>query len=119
MSKMLENTCPKCNVTFSCGSTCWCGDFPKIIPINLTKGCLCNECLKENIVDQINEWMNPLTLSNSIKIKDLGPVGKPIEGIDYSMSEKNQMVLSGWFLLRRGYCCGNGCTNCPYDGIIK
>jgi Family of unknown function (DUF5522) len=20
------------------------------------------------------------------------------------------------FLLERGYCCGNGCRNCPYDG---
>lgn len=23
--------------------------------------------------------------------------------------------LSAEYLLERGYCCGNGCKNCPYD----
>jgi hypothetical protein len=23
--------------------------------------------------------------------------------------------LTAEFLLERGYCCGNGCKNCPYD----
>lgn len=25
------------------------------------------------------------------------------------------VALSKEFLLQRGYCCGNGCVNCPYD----
>lgn len=25
------------------------------------------------------------------------------------------MVLTAKYLLERGYCCGNGCLNCPYD----
>ncbi|GAC1398291.1 MAG: hypothetical protein NVSMB52_11830 [Chloroflexota bacterium] len=24
-------------------------------------------------------------------------------------------ALTVWFLLDRGFCCGNGCTNCPYE----
>jgi hypothetical protein len=24
-------------------------------------------------------------------------------------------ALTREFLLERGYCCGNGCRNCPYD----
>ncbi|MFT4015995.1 MAG: DUF5522 domain-containing protein [Agriterribacter sp.] len=25
------------------------------------------------------------------------------------------MVLTESFLLKRGYCCGNGCRHCPYE----
>ncbi len=25
------------------------------------------------------------------------------------------MVFTAEYLLQRGYCCGNGCTHCPYD----
>ena len=25
------------------------------------------------------------------------------------------VALRKEFLLQRGYCCGNGCVNCPYD----
>ncbi|WP_240627996.1 DUF5522 domain-containing protein [Terrimonas sp.] len=25
------------------------------------------------------------------------------------------MVLTESFLLKRGYCCGNGCWHCPYE----
>ena len=39
-----------------------------------------------------------------------------VEGKDYSI-ENGLMVLSSAYLLRRGYCCGSGCRNCPYpDG---
>ncbi len=24
-------------------------------------------------------------------------------------------VFTAEYLLQRGYCCGNGCRNCPYD----
>jgi hypothetical protein len=26
-------------------------------------------------------------------------------------------ALSREFLLARGFCCGNGCRNCPYDHV--
>lgn len=25
------------------------------------------------------------------------------------------VVFTADYLLQRGYCCGNGCKNCPYD----
>lgn len=25
------------------------------------------------------------------------------------------VALTKEYLLQRGYCCGNGCVNCPYD----
>jgi hypothetical protein len=38
---------------------------------------------------------------------------KLIEGVDYYL-ENGLMVLTARFLLKRGYCCGNGCRHCPY-----
>jgi hypothetical protein len=42
-----------------------------------------------------------------------GENSKFIEGIDYYY-ESGLMVLTANFLLKRGYCCGNGCRHCPY-----
>jgi hypothetical protein len=35
------------------------------------------------------------------------------EGVDYYF-ENGMMVLTAHFLRKRGYCCNNGCRNCPY-----
>jgi hypothetical protein len=41
------------------------------------------------------------------------------EGVDYYIDEKSGlMVLTSFFLQKRGYCCKNFCKNCPY-GYIK
>ena len=40
--------------------------------------------------------------------------GSLIEGHDYYL-EDGLFVLTAGYLLRRGYCCGNGCRHCPYD----
>jgi hypothetical protein len=38
-----------------------------------------------------------------------------VEGVDYYIDERSGlMVLTSLFLLKRGYCCGNKCSNCPY-----
>ncbi len=34
---------------------------------------------------------------------------------DYYMNNDGFVVLTAQYLLERGYCCGNGCLNCPYD----
>jgi len=39
------------------------------------------------------------------------------EGEDYYF-EGGLMVLTDRYLLRRGYCCEQGCRNCPY-GFVK
>jgi hypothetical protein len=40
-----------------------------------------------------------------------------VEGRDYYF-ENGLMVLTEYFLLKRGYCCENGCRHCPY-GFTK
>ena len=39
------------------------------------------------------------------------------EGRDYHILPNGLLVMSALYLLERGYCCGNGCMNCPYDYI--
>ena len=36
------------------------------------------------------------------------------EGIDFYFDERGLMVLTAAYLLKRGYCCENGCRHCPY-----
>ena len=36
-----------------------------------------------------------------------------VEGEDYYV-DNGLMVLTARYLLRRGYCCEQGCRNCPY-----
>jgi hypothetical protein len=38
---------------------------------------------------------------------------KPQEGIDYYI-ENGLRVLTAYFHINRGYCCGNGCRHCPF-----
>lgn len=37
------------------------------------------------------------------------------EGIDYIILPDGRLVFTALYLRSRGYCCGNGCLNCPYD----
>ena len=33
----------------------------------------------------------------------------------FYMNKDGFMVFTSEYLLKRGYCCGNGCKHCPYD----
>jgi len=37
------------------------------------------------------------------------------EGEDYYYNQEGYVVLTAKYHLQKGYCCGNGCTHCPYD----
>ena len=37
------------------------------------------------------------------------------EADDYYFNDNGFVVFTAKYLLERGYCCGNGCKNCPYD----
>lgn len=39
------------------------------------------------------------------------------EGRDYEILPNGLLVMTALYLSERGYCCGNGCLNCPYDYI--
>ncbi|HPB05262.1 MAG TPA: DUF5522 domain-containing protein [Prolixibacteraceae bacterium] len=36
------------------------------------------------------------------------------EGVDFYMNPKGFRVMTEMYLRNRGWCCGNGCTHCPY-----
>lgn len=37
------------------------------------------------------------------------------EGVDFYFNEQGLMVLTAAFLKKRGYCCRNKCSNCPWN----
>jgi hypothetical protein len=37
-----------------------------------------------------------------------------LEQDDYYYSEEGYIVFTEKYLLKRGYCCKNGCKHCPY-----
>lgn len=39
---------------------------------------------------------------------------KIVEGEDYYFNEQGLMVFTARHHLKRGYCCKNGCLNCPW-----
>jgi hypothetical protein len=41
-----------------------------------------------------------------------GPV--LVEGIDYTVGDDGLLVFTAYYLKARGFCCNNGCRNCPY-----
>ena len=36
------------------------------------------------------------------------------EGEDYYLNAQGLLVFTAAYLLKRGYCCRNGCRHCPY-----
>lgn len=38
-----------------------------------------------------------------------------VEGIDYTTSKQGYRIMTAHYLAKRGWCCGNGCLNCPYQ----
>ena len=36
------------------------------------------------------------------------------EGVDYYLSKEGFRVMTEEYLIKRGYCCANGCRHCPY-----
>lgn len=37
-----------------------------------------------------------------------------LEDGDYYYSDEGYIVFTAQYLLKRGYCCTNGCKHCPY-----
>jgi hypothetical protein len=45
---------------------------------------------------------------------DSGYGEQQIEGVDYTLNSQGYRVMTEAYLVKRGYCCSNGCRNCPY-----
>ena len=37
------------------------------------------------------------------------------EGVDFYMTPDGYRVMTEYYLVKRGYCCSNGCKHCPYS----
>lgn len=46
---------------------------------------------------------------------DSGYGENTVEGVDYIMNPDGYRVMTEYYLVKRGYCCSNGCKNCPYS----
>lgn len=75
---------------------------------------LCNSCETEELKLRIQQIANDPDDAVLNQIASLGAVTRPRNGIDYTVNLEGHWVFSKWYLLRRGYCCDSGCTNCPY-----
>lgn len=108
--------CAKCNNDFKCNneSNCWCSHYPVLEALESEMGCYCPNCLEKRLADQFNKQAI-ITKEDKYKISQLGIPETPIEGVDFIINESGLYTFTKWYLLRRGYCCENGCQNCPYN----
>lgn len=115
-----EKTCPNCHKKFGCGAGtgngCWCTAFPPIMPLDDIIGCYCPNCLKDIIKEKIDQFVVEFDPKDPLPEKyNLDNHPQLLEDIDYYINEDDNWVFTSWYLIRRGYCCGNGCKHCPYE----
>lgn len=117
-SKVKVKACPSCQTVFDCNTCnsgrCWCDKYPMIIELIPGRECLCEPCLKAEVIKTINEFMSDLTPDKIKQVQKLGPARRPQKDIDYVLTPEGWKKFTGWYLLRQGGCCGNDCSNCPY-----
>jgi len=111
----ISTTCSICKTGMSCTSdaNCWCHELPHIEFSHLDSSCLCRACLLQAQALRVNEGL-PLTLEVRLQIMSLDTPQTATVDIDYTM-EGGLLVMTKWFLLRRGHCCKNGCRHSPYS----
>jgi hypothetical protein len=54
--------------------------------------------------------MSVCSSEDKVKEEEIG------DEVDYVIDERGLLVFTKAYHLRRGFCCGSGCRNCPYDG---
>ena len=101
----LPNDCQLCSVAAYKGP-CWCASvkipeelIARIPPEARNKACLCRACVMKYHREQAHFL----------------PVPKILPGDFYF--DGAAMVFTAAYHLRRGYCCENGCRNCPYRAM--
>ena len=78
------------------------------------QACLCESCLSQAIQEKILNCINTGSQQDIIAMASQYSIDeKLIVGIDYLIEGYN-WVFTQWYHLKRGYCCGNACKNCPY-----
>lgn len=97
-------------------SDCWCTQYPPILSPEDGTGCLCANCLQAKISAKITAYVKAVENGKIPNEANRYATPQLIENIDYYM-ENGLMVLSSWFHLKRGECCGNACRHCPYEHV--
>ena len=46
---------------------------------------------------------------------DSGYGESTVEGVDFYIDPQGYRVMTEFYLVKRGYCCSNGCRHCPYS----
>jgi len=116
---MTSKNCSICQKEFTCGTTqtgesCWCTNYPTIMPVGLEQDCRCPTCLARVIGKRIEEQIHSKNHEEMIVLAEQYKNNHPpIEHIDYTIEDGLQ-VFSHWHHLKRGSCCGNDCRHCPY-----
>jgi hypothetical protein len=97
-----DNDCQLCTSAAYKGP-CWCMSMQvpeallERVPQDLRRrACICRPCIE--------------AFHNEPKAIE----SAPLQQDDYYFDRNNLMVFTATYLLRRGYCCGNGCRHCPY-----
>ncbi|HKK76286.1 MAG TPA: cysteine-rich CWC family protein [Saprospiraceae bacterium] len=118
--KKVTKTCPQCQSTLSCSATseqpCWCMDYPALLPPGEQASCLCPDCLSRALQEKANTITKAILEKrrpNDVASLYSKPSRKMIEGIDF-YRESGRYVMTEWYHLKRGYCCGSKCRHCPY-----
>lgn len=65
---------------------------------------------KDHRQDIIDDFTDPYS-QEWMELCERAPAAAPVDN-DVKVLQHNP--LSREFLLERGFCCGSGCTNCPY-----
>lgn len=117
----MQKQCSQCGSTLSCSaaesSSCWCMDFPNVLPTDAQADCLCPQCLLKAIQSKVNLEIDVIEIHQTAPERATQFQNQPlIEGLDYEV-ENGLWVFSRWFHLKRGTCCGNQCRNCPYGYV--
>lgn len=116
----MEIVCANCGKGLRCAADqierCWCTALPPILPPESGKSCLCSFCLKKAVQAKIESYVDQVKRGEIPNQAHKYSTPKLVEGIDFHM-ENDLMVLSSWFHLKRGECCGNACRHCPYDHV--
>ena len=107
--------CSQCNTKITCSSntSCWCTALPKLQSIDQEASCMCKDCLIKALAKQYNS-KESISEDDRKYIAKLGEPNKPIDGVDFQINAQGLYTFTSWYLLRCGYCCENGCQNCPF-----
>lgn len=116
----MSKICPQCQSDFSCTTaadeSCWCMDYPALLSPKDQTACLCPNCLAEVLQKEVQQITNAILAGdrpNDVAQLYPQPNRKMIEGIDF-YREGGRYVMTEWYHLKRGYCCGSKCRHCPY-----